>query len=157
MNKHTYIQPFNAKESILKAQNTKTGLAESATYFQAFHRIETIRKGILYDELELVSNMLDVPVKTVLAILSIPQTSYNKGKREHALLDSRNSELVLSIKTLVMYGKKVFNNEDDKFRRWLKKPNISLGGKVPEDFLDTITGIQEIRNCLDRIEYGNFA
>jgi uncharacterized protein (DUF2384 family) len=39
----------------------------------------------------------------------------------------------------------------------LKKPNLSLGGNAPESMLDSITGIQEVRNCLNRIEYGNLA
>lgn len=162
MNKRTNIRPFKTKKSILKAQDTQgTMLEEPVAYYQVndsyMHRIGTIRKGVSYEELVHVGDMLDIPVKSVLTIVGIPQTSYNKGKREHALLSSRDSELVLSIKSLVTYGTKVFNNEEDKFHRWLKKPNISLGGETPTNLLDTITGIQEIRNCLDRIEYGNFS
>jgi uncharacterized protein (DUF2384 family) len=32
-----------------------------------------------------------------------------------------------------------------------------MGGITPESMLDTITGINEVRNCLNRIEFGNFA
>ena len=55
------------------------------------------------------------------------------------------------------FGSEVFNNEEDKFQRWLKKQNISLGGNSPESLLDSATGIQEVKNCLYRIEYGNLA
>lgn len=58
---------------------------------------------------------------------------------------------------LLDYGLSVFNNEDDKFYRWLKKPNISLGGVSPESLFDTLTGIQEVKNTLGRIEFGNMA
>jgi putative toxin-antitoxin system antitoxin component (TIGR02293 family) len=51
----------------------------------------------------------------------------------------------------------IFNNENEKFQRWLKKPNLSLGGKSPESLLDTTTGIDEVNYCLNRIEYGSFA
>jgi uncharacterized protein (DUF2384 family) len=39
----------------------------------------------------------------------------------------------------------------------MKKQNLSLGGNTPEGLLDSITGIQEVKNCLNRIEFGNFA
>lgn len=87
----------------------------------------------------------------------MPQTTYNKKKNEHSLLDQRNSELILLIIELIQYGQEVFNQEKEKFQRWLKKPNISLGGQTPESLLDTTTGIEVVRNCLNRIEYGIFA
>jgi uncharacterized protein (DUF2384 family) len=65
--------------------------------------------------------------------------------------------LIVLISELVDYGKEVFNNEEEKFQRWLKKANLSLGGNSPESLLDTITGIDEIKFCLNRIEYGNLA
>jgi putative toxin-antitoxin system antitoxin component (TIGR02293 family) len=58
---------------------------------------------------------------------------------------------------LLKYGIEVFNSEIDKFSNWLTKPNHSLGGKAPNSLLDTPQGIREVKNCLDRIEYGNFS
>lgn len=57
---------------------------------------------------------------------------------------------------LLQYGLEVFNNENDKFQRWLIKSNITLYGKCPQKLLDSPKGIKEVKNCLDRIEYGNF-
>lgn len=59
--------------------------------------------------------------------------------------------------SLLKYGIKVFNNEIDKFSRWLLKPNIALGDKIPNDLLETLEGRVEVKNILDKIEYGNFA
>ena len=69
----------------------------------------------------------------------------------------RDSEVILLLTELVDYGIEVFNLEEDKFQRWMKKPNYSLGNNTPESLLDSNTGIQEVRNCLNRIEFGNFA
>ena len=118
-------------------------------------RVGIIRQGIPYSSIEVISQRLNRPVKSILSIVRMPQTTYNKKKIEHSLLDSKNSELIVIIAELIEYGKEVFNNEDDKFQRWLKKTNQALGGKSPESFLDTITGIDEVRYCLNRIEYGN--
>lgn len=120
-------------------------------------KIESIRQGLPFDSIEIISNRINRPVKMMLSILDMPQTTYNKKKNENSRLDHRNSELILLISELIDYGTMVFNNEIEKFQRWLKKPNSSLGGLEPESLLDTVTGIQEVKYALHRLEYGNFA
>jgi len=120
-------------------------------------RIQVIREGLPYDSLDFISSQLNVSVKTALAIVGMPQTTYNKKKNDHSLLDQRNSELILLIIELIQYGQEVFNQEKEKYQRWLKKPNSSLGGQTPESMLDTTSGIEEVRKCLSRIEYGIMA
>ncbi len=120
-------------------------------------RIRVIREGIPYDSLDFISSQLNVSVKAALAIVGMPQTTYNKKKNDHSLLDQRNSELILLIIELIQYGQEVFNQEKEKYQRWLKKPNSSLGGQTPESMLDTTSGIEEVRKCLSRIEYGIMA
>lgn len=120
-------------------------------------RIGVIRSGIPYDSIEVISKRLNNPVKSVLLIIGIPQTTYNKKKSEHLLLDSRDSELIILIHELIDYGLEVFNNEEEKFQRWLKKPNLSIGGSKPENMLDTVTGINEVKFSLNRLEFGNLA
>ena len=120
-------------------------------------RVNVIRQGVPYSTIERISERLDRPVKAILSIIGIPQTTYNKKKSEHSLLDSRESELIVLLTELLDYGIAVFNNEEEKFQRWLKKPNLSLGGNTPESLLDTTTGIDEVTYSLNRIESGNFA
>jgi putative toxin-antitoxin system antitoxin component (TIGR02293 family) len=157
--------PFNTVASIKKASELKknekkwTLVSDGKTYVWAnkIERVGIIRQGIPYNSIETISKRLNRPIKSVLSIVGLPQTTYNKKKSEHSLLDSRDSELIMLITELIDYGIEVFNNEEEKFQRWLKKPNLSLGGNSPESLLDTITGIDEVQFCLNRIEYGNFA
>ena len=65
--------------------------------------------------------------------------------------------MIVLLNELIDYDIAVFNNEEEKFQRWLKKPNVALGGHSPDSLLDTATGIDEVNNCLNRIEFGNFA
>jgi uncharacterized protein (DUF2384 family) len=76
---------------------------------------------------------------------------------KNPIVNGSDSELELLIAELVNYGIEVFNKEEDKFQRWMKKPTNSLGNNSPESILDSIVGIQEVRNCLNRIEFGNMA
>lgn len=158
-------KPFNTKKSILKGKSTvkstKASGIKSAEklydYSSSMERIDIIREGIPYDSIQNMSDRLNRPIKSVLAIVGIPQTTYNKKKSEHSLLDSRNTELIVLINDLIDFGLEVFNFEIEKFQRWLRKPNLSLGGNSPESLLDTTTGIDEVRFCLNRIEFGSFA
>ncbi len=120
-------------------------------------RVEIIRKGIPYQAIEVISKRIQSPVKTLLVLMDIPQTTYNKKKSERSLLDSRDSELLILLTELLDYGIEVFNFEEEKFQRWLKKPNLSLNGQTPESLFDTVTGIEEVRFTLNRIEFGMFA
>lgn len=156
---------FSTKESILRAKATRANqpkwrlVSEGQEYVwtSKLDRVNIIRKGIPYASIDIISKRIDVPVKDVLHIFGLPQTTYNKKRREKSLLNGRDSEVVLLLTELLDFGIEVFNNEEEKFQRWMKKINFSLGDNTPESLLDSVTGIQEVRNCLNRIEYGNLA
>lgn len=120
-------------------------------------RVRLIRNGLPYESIEVIGMRADLPVKRMLRILGMPQTTYNKKRRDQDVMSGRDSEVILVLTELLDFGVEVFNNEKDKFQRWLKKPNLSLGGATPESLFDSLTGIQEVRNCLNRIEFGNMA
>ncbi len=120
-------------------------------------RVQIIRKGLPYESIEVISKKADFSVKEVLRSLGLPQTTYNKKKKDNDLLSGRDSEVILFLTELLDFGLEVFDNEKEKFQRWLKKPNISLGGVTPESLFDSLTGIQEVKNTLNRLEYGNLA
>ena len=157
--------PFNTKKSVRKATQTTKNLKRWSidsdgkiyVWTNKMERVGIIRTGIPYISIEVISKRLNRPVKSVLSIVGLPQTTYNKKKSEHSMLDSRDSELIVLITELIDEGIEVFNNEEEKFQRWLRKPNLSLGGNSPESLLDTATGIDEVKLCLNRIEFGNFA
>jgi putative toxin-antitoxin system antitoxin component (TIGR02293 family) len=158
-------KPFDTKQSIKRAsEQSSTGKTWTLTsdgkiyvWANKMERVGIIRQGIPYDSLEIIGKRLNRPVKAMLTLVGMPQTTYNKKKSEHSLLDSRDSELILLITELIDYGIEVFNDENEKFQRWLKKPNLSLGGNTPDSLLDTITGIDEVKFCLNRLEFGNLA
>jgi putative toxin-antitoxin system antitoxin component (TIGR02293 family) len=163
----TLIKPkaFDTKKSIQNAsKRSVTGkswtlVSDGKTWVWTnnMERVTIIREGIPYVSLEVISKRLNRPVKYILKMIGLPQTTYNKKKSEHSLLDSRDSELVLLITEIIDFGMEVFNNEGEKFQNWLKKGNISLGGNSPESLFDTTTGIDEVNFCLNRLEYGNLA
>lgn len=153
-------KPFDPKKSIQRAKKgmwTLKVVEKKYKWATKMDRVTIIREGLPYDSIEVISKKSDLPIKQILNLLGLPQTTYNKKKKEKGLLSGRDSEIVLVLSEVLEYGLQVFNEEKDKFHRWLKKPNISLGGTPPETLFDSLTGIQEVRNSLNRLEYGNLA
>lgn len=156
---------FDPKKSIKRARSKKTRSpswhikVNGGEYIWAtkMDRVDIIRQGLPYESIEVISKRANLPVKQVLHLFGVPQTTYNKKKKDKDLLSGRDSEVVLVLTELLDFGLNVFNDENEKFQRWLKKPNISLGGATPESLFDSLTGIQEVRNSLNRLEYGNMA
>ncbi|MEO5787703.1 MAG: type II toxin-antitoxin system Xre/ParS family antitoxin [Gelidibacter sp.] len=161
----TRTKAIDPKKSIDRARmgitrNPKWSLIvseEKYAWTSKMERVEIIRSGLPYESIEVISSRSNLPIKQFLHLLGIPQTTYNKKKKDKDLLTNRDSEVILVLIELLDYGLEVFNNEKEKFQRWLKKPNISLGGVTPESLFDSLTGIQEVKNGLNRLEYGNMA
>ena len=159
----TGTKRYNPGKSIKRARAIKAGSTkwhikvseDEYVWATKMDRVSIIRKGLPYESIEVISKRANLPVKQVLNLFGVPQTTYNKKKRDKDLLNSRDSEVVLVLTELLDFGLEVFNKEAAKFHRWLKKPNISLGGVTPESLFDSLTGIQEVRNSLNRLEYGN--
>lgn len=120
-------------------------------------RVQLIREGLPITAIEAVGKKGNLSVAHLLKCLDMPQTTYNKRKRENKRLGGRDSELLLVLTEVLDFGTSVFGHEIPKFQNWLLKPNASLGGVAPSSLFDSITGIEEVRMALQRLEYGNLA
>lgn len=120
-------------------------------------KISLIRKGLPYAAIETISKRTKIPVNHYLTSLEIVQTTYNKKKKSEAILSKQDSEFIVELIELYDFGLLVFNKESEKFQRWLRKPNISLGNTSPDSLFDSLTGINEVKKALNRIEFGNMA
>lgn len=156
---------YNPNKSIRRAERVReanssweiVASGEKVTWSSSKEKVAIIRKGLPYDSIEVIGQKANLPVSQILSYLGIAQTTYNKKKREQELLNGRDSEAVLLLSEVLDFGFEVFNNEKEKFQQWLRKPNLSLGNVAPESLFDSVTGIQEVRNALNRLEFGNMA
>lgn len=159
------LKTFDPEISLKRAEKERTKNAKwvivttlgEISWGSRLERVAIIRRGLPYEAIEVVGGKANLPVSQMLRYLGVAQTTYNKKKRENDHLSGRDSEVVLVLSELLDYGFEVFNNEKEKFHRWLKKPNVSMGRVAPESLFDSITGIQEVRYALNRLEFGNLA
>jgi len=99
-----------------------------------------------------LSEMLNVPMKDIAALLNISYKTLGRLQRKD-LLDPLESSLSIELANLTARGISVFEDAD-KFNQWLKKENRALSGKRPFDLLNTPTGIKMVGQLLERIEEG---
>lgn len=162
--------PRSDKKKLLKIAGVKTSQFKTVSHHYKFkvdkatftwsnnnEKIRLIREGLPYASIEEISRQTKIPVKHYLKSLNIVQTTYNNKKRSDSILSTKDSEFIVELVELYEFGLSVFNGESEKFQRWLRKPNISLGGVSPDSLFDSLTGIREVKKAMNRIEYGNLA
>lgn len=147
--------PIRNGSKVPKA-NSNRGAALLATIpsMDTGEKITLIRKGVSKNDLEDIKEHSGLDYDTLSRILAVSRaTLINKKGLEK--FDTATSERILLLADTLSYGESVFEDKD-RFNRWMKNSNKALGDKAPIDLMDTVYGIQEVKNMIGRIEYGVF-
>jgi uncharacterized protein (DUF2384 family) len=89
-------------------------------------------------------------------VFELTAKTLNSYKNSESKIPMRVRELSIKLSELYMIGNRVFGSPDN-FNEWLKKPSYGLGGIVPLNLINTITGIDMIFDELVSIEFGTTA
>src|SRR5690606_25282098 len=92
-----------------------------------------------------IAELIGMDVRTV--------SNYKKTDRNFKKTDA---EHLIKLKRLFEKGNEVVGDAAE-FSRWLSKPSYGLGGRIPEQLLKYISGIDLVDRELIRIEYGDFS
>ena len=146
---------FESKNSKLRKSALGKGPAFSAIHtMDTREKITMIRNGVSKKDLEEVKLQSGLDYDSLSSILSVSRaTLINKKGSEK--FDTATSERILLLADTLAYGQSVFEDRD-RFNTWMKRSNKALGNKSPIEFMDTIYGIQEVKNLIGRVEYGVF-
>lgn len=115
-------------------------------------KIGHIKRGISKLYLVNIKDAINLDYDTLGRILSVSRAKLLSKKPEEKF-DQLTSERIMLLADVFSYGLEVFG-EKDRLTAWLKRPSKALGDKSPVDMMDTVYGIQEVKNELGRIEYG---
>ncbi|MBI5443015.1 MAG: DUF2384 domain-containing protein [Deltaproteobacteria bacterium] len=120
---------------------------------ESLHQIqERLEEGLPYAALEALTERLELSQGEVLSSLALTARTLARRKKEHRL-HAVESDRLYRVARITARAFDVFGDEE-KARRWLHKPNRSLGGKVPLELLTTDVGAQHVDDILGRIEHG---
>ena len=120
-----------------------------------YEKIEMINNGISKKDLEYLKQKSGLDYDQLAEVLSVARaTLINKKGNEK--FNQSLSEKIVSLADIYAYGFEVFEDED-RFNTWVFRPNQSLGGKAPYNFLGNQYGREEVKNLIGRIDYGVYA
>ncbi|MEM1002715.1 MAG: antitoxin Xre-like helix-turn-helix domain-containing protein [Bacteroidota bacterium] len=88
--------------------------------------------------------------------LEISESTLQRRLREGKRLDKKESESAIQLASLWAKGIEVFEDEND-FRVWLEMNNTALGNNKPIELLHSPIGREEIKEVLNRIEWGIYS
>ena len=113
---------------------------------------DAIRDGFPQTVVEEVMQAAGISLKELAAILDLSPRSLQRRRREERLARFESDRLYRLARIVALA--KQYIGDVEQARRWLKRPNRALGGKVPLEFLDTELGARAVENVLGRVAYG---
>lgn len=102
-----------------------------------------------------VHNTLNYTDKDFCAVGNTSMRTLSRLK-ENDFLPEPAAEVVLSIVRTLKKATEVFGSEQAGIR-WIKTPNVALGGKTPFQAMKNRFSAEEVMNILGRIQYGVYS
>ncbi len=120
-------------------------------------QIKAVEAGLPETELTQLQASLAIPAERLVPLLGVSKATFHRRKKSAgAKLSPLVSDRVARFALLLRQAIRVFGNREDA-NRWLKAPQLGLGGAVPLDFARTEVGAREVERLLGRIEHGVYA
>ncbi len=135
------------------ADESASILNEPATEYAV---IAHAHSGIPIQYLNKLSDRYDISINDWAGFMGISTKSIQRYQQQDNILSATQTEFVFKIEQLYKIGKEVFGTTEN-FKQWLQKPAYGLGNKIPEQILNTISGINLVINQLQRIAFGALA
>jgi len=115
--------------------------------------IESVKRGVGYDEFEELRVRLGVSASRLAAVIGVSERTLSRRKQEGRLQPDESDRLYRIVR---LYRRAVEVLGERSGALWLTTPKRFLGGKTPLEFADTEIGAYEIDQTLGRIEHGVF-
>lgn len=114
-----------------------------------------IREGLPHRVVEEVMGAAGLTLQELAAALDLSPRSLQRRRREGRLARYESDRLYRLARITALA--KHYLGDDEKAKRWLRRPNRSLGGNAPLDLIDTELGARTVENVLGRIAYGGIS
>ena len=116
--------------------------------------IRQLKAGLPVESFDNLRNRLDLSDNSLAQIVQIPKRTLNR-RRLKGSFNTAESERVLRLIQVWEMAADVFG-DNEKAKRWLKKPSRGWGGRIPLEYADTYIGANEVIKLLGRIDHGIF-
>lgn len=113
--------------------------------------IELTRKGLTIKQWSQILEFANLSLKQVSFMLSMSERQLSRYGDDKIFKREISAHLI-QITELYRFGYEVFEDEN-KFQAWMNSEIRSLGEQKPIDLLDTLFGINDVKNIIGRLEY----
>jgi putative toxin-antitoxin system antitoxin component (TIGR02293 family) len=117
--------------------------------------IDAAREGIPFSQFLNIAQSSPFTLTEWSNYLHVSERTLQRYKKEKRTFDTLQSEKILHITLLYNTGTELFGSAE-KFNAWLEADNLVLHCK-PKELLDSMFGIELLRDELTRIEHGVLA
>ncbi len=116
---------------------------------------QALRQGLPYAAFDAVRAALDVPAKTLAAILGVASRTLAR-RRAESRLSPLESDRLYRVAHVASTAAGALGSIEAA-RAWLTRPNTALGGEAPIALLDTEIGERRVEDVLLRLRHGIYA
>ena len=114
-----------------------------------------IRQGFPQKVVAEIMDSAGLTLKELAASLDLSARSLQRRRREGRLA-KYESDRIYRLARITALAKR-YIGDDERARRWLKRPNRALAGRAPLDLINTEPGARAVENVLGRIAYGGLS
>jgi putative toxin-antitoxin system antitoxin component (TIGR02293 family) len=114
---------------------------------------EIIRTGIPLTAGENVKQVLQLTDKEFAEMIGVSLSSLLRMRKKQGKWSELASDRLFRLARIFAFAAEVMGSED-RARRWIRRPQIGLGGKIPLHLLETDAGAKDVENLLGQIKYG---
>jgi putative toxin-antitoxin system antitoxin component (TIGR02293 family) len=116
---------------------------------------EAIRDGFPPVVVERVMHASGLTLKELADALDLSARSLQRRRRSGKLARHESDRLYRLARLVAIASD--YLGDQERARRWLKRPNRALGGIAPVATIDTEAGARQVENILGRIAYGGIS
>jgi len=114
------------------------------------------RKSLGYNKFTKIADLIPLDMQEWSDNLHISERTMQRYKKEKKSFAPIYTERILEITQLYHLGSEVLGNKE-LFNQWMNSNNLAIGGEKPKDLLNSISGINLLKDELGRIQHGIFA
>jgi putative toxin-antitoxin system antitoxin component (TIGR02293 family) len=115
-----------------------------------------VENGVPIASADALKRRLGLDETTLAALLGVSEKTLSRARAADARLDTVTSDRLLRVARIGALAIEVLEG-DSHAMRWLRRPQIGLGGRAPLTLLTTDIGCAEVERLLLRIEHGVYS
>lgn len=150
--------------------NVWGSFAKSGNYRMFFDmrpidRAGVIKSGVPASVATKISKDMGFPRDRVVRLIGVPPATANRKLAQNADFSSDEGERIVGLTKLIGQVETIVRESGDPtgfepakwFSRWIETPVPALGGRKPEEFLDTSDGREAVSTLLAQMQSGAYS